>query len=88
LQKDRIGKADRERVKLAGRQLYDSLRRLIAERERWTEKEQAHAEVETLILDQTFLRLRTPPFSDNDKQAAVKRIYAHVWQQSASDAFT
>jgi len=87
LQKDRISKAARERVKLASRDLYDSLRKLLAQRERWTEKEQTQAEVETLILDQLFTTLPTPPFTDDDKQAAATLVYQHVWQQSASGLF-
>ena len=63
LQKDNITKADREKVKLASRSLLDALRKLIAERERWTEKEQTQAEVEVLILDSLFEALPTPPFT-------------------------
>lgn len=87
LEKDRISKTDRERVKLASRELYDSLRRLITARERWTEKEQTQAEVETLILDHLFTALPSPAFTDADKQLAAKQIYDLVWQQSASGSF-
>ena len=87
LQKDTISKVDREKVKLASRGLYYSLHRLIAERERWIEKEQTQAEVETLILDQIFLSLPDPPFTDADKQATAKQVYDFIWQQSASGAF-
>ena len=87
LQKDNISKADREKVKLASRSLYDALRKLIAERERWTEKEQTQAEVEVLILDSLFDALPTPPFSVEDKESAAKLVYQHVWQQSASGNF-
>ncbi len=87
LQKERISKADRERVKLASRGLYSSLKKLLARRERWTEKEQTQAEVETLILDHLFTMLPTPPFTDADKQAAAKQVYQLVWQQSVSGNF-
>jgi type I restriction enzyme R subunit len=87
LQKDRISKADRERLKLASRQLYDSLRKLIAQREQWTEKEQTQAEVETLILDRVFQDLPTPPYTEAEKQAAAKQVYQFIWQQSASGVF-
>ncbi len=87
LQKDNITKVDREKVKLASRGLLDALRKLIAERERWTEKEQTQAEVEVLILDNLFAALPTPPFSVEEKELAAKKVYQHVWQQSASGYF-
>jgi len=86
LQKENISKADREKVKLASQGLLDSLRKLIAQRERWTEKEQTQAEVEVLILDSLVTGLPTPPFTPEEKELAAKRVYRHVWQQSAADA--
>jgi type I restriction enzyme R subunit len=87
LQKENINKTDREKVKLASRGLLDSLRKLIAQRERWTEKEQTQAEVEVLILDNLLEALPTPPFTEDEKKAMAKRVYQHVWQQSASGCF-
>lgn len=87
LQKENITKTDRERVKLASRSLYAALCNLIEERERWTEKEQTQAEVEVLILDSLFASLPTPPFSLEEKETAAKRVYQHVWQQSAAGNF-
>jgi type I restriction enzyme R subunit len=87
LQKDRISKADRERLKLVSRQLYDSLRELIARREQWTKKEETQAEVETLILDHLFHTLPTPPYTAAEKQAAAKQVYQFVWQQSSGGTF-
>jgi len=84
LQKENISKADREKVKLASQGLLDSLRKLIAQRERWTEREQTQAEVEVLILDSLYTALPTPPFTEAEKEAAAKRIYQHVWQQSTA----
>jgi type I restriction enzyme R subunit len=84
LQRENLAKTERERVKLASRGLLDSLRKLVAQRQRWTEKEETRAEVEVLILDSLTTMLPTPPFTDGDKEAAAKRIYQHVWQQSAS----
>ena len=86
LQKENISTADREKVKLASQGLLDSLRKLIAQRERWTEKEQTQAEVEVLILDSLVTGLPTPPFTQEEKTLAAKRIYRHVWQQSAAGA--
>ena len=87
LQKERITKADRERVKLASRGLLDALTKLIARRERWTEKEQTQAEVETLILDHVYSALPNPPVTDDDIADVSKQVYRHVWQQSASGQF-
>ncbi len=87
LLKDNISKADRERVKLASQSLLDSVTRLIAPLDRWTEKEQTQAEVEVFVLDHLFQVLPTPPFSDHDKQVAAKKVYQHIWQQSASGLF-
>jgi type I restriction enzyme R subunit len=84
LKKDNLSKADRERVKLASRSLLESVRKLIAPLERWTEKEQTQAEVEVSILDHVFEELPTPPFTADEKQLVAKRVYQHIWQQSAA----
>jgi type I restriction enzyme R subunit len=86
LKKD-IAKTDREKLKLASRSLLEALITLIGKRERWTEKEQTQAEVETLILDHVYTVLPDPPFSDDDKQAVAKQVYEHVWNQSTSGHF-
>jgi type I restriction enzyme R subunit len=87
LKKDKLGKAEREKVKHASQALLASLRELLAPLERWTEKEQTQAEVETFILDNIYMYLPSPPFSDEDKQEAANMVYQHVWQQSVSGAF-
>ncbi|MGH9674055.1 MAG: type I restriction enzyme endonuclease domain-containing protein [Bryobacteraceae bacterium] len=78
LKKDNLSKTDRERVKLASQTLFDSVRRLIASLERWTEKEQTQAEVETFILDYVFQELPTPPFSDDEKQTIAKLLVKRI----------
>ena len=87
LKKEKLGKAEREKVKQASRALLASLRDLLAPLERWTEKEQTQAEVETFILDNLYMHLPSPPFSEEDKQEAANTVYQHVWQQSVSGAF-
>jgi type I restriction enzyme R subunit len=79
--------ADGERVKLTSQSLLDSVRKLIAPLERWTEREQtqAEAEVEVFILDFCFQVLPTPPSTDDEKQAIAKLAYRHIWQQSIGD---
>jgi type I restriction enzyme R subunit len=84
LTKDSISKADRERVKQASRTLLESVQELIAPLERWTDKEQTQAEVETFILDHVFLNLPSPPFTEAEKQEVAKRVYQHIWQQSVA----
>ena len=88
LQKENMARTEREKVKQASQGLHDALRKLIAQRERWTEKEETKAEVEVLILDSVFSALPTPPFSTEEKESAAKRIYQHIWQQSASGNFS
>ncbi|MDR3483927.1 MAG: type I restriction endonuclease subunit R [Bradyrhizobium sp.] len=88
LKKDNLTKAERERVKLASQSLLDSVRKLIAPLQRWTEKEQTQAEVETFILDYVFQELPTPPFTDDEKQTIAKLAYDHVWQQSVGGGFS
>jgi type I restriction enzyme R subunit len=50
LKKDNLAKTELERVKLASKSLLASLRGLIAPLERWTEKDQTQAEVETFTM--------------------------------------
>jgi type I restriction enzyme R subunit len=87
LKKENLSKSDRERVKLASQSLLDSVRKLIAPLQRWTEKEQTQAEVEVFILDHVFQVLPTPPFTDDEKQAIAKLAYQHIWQQSVGASF-
>jgi type I restriction enzyme R subunit len=84
LQKDSLSKADRERLKEASKGLLKSLRELIATLEQWTQKEQTQAEVQVFILDHLFEVLPSPPFTVEDTEQAARKIYSHVWQQSAS----
>lgn len=87
LQKDNLAKTERERVKRASRGLLDALQRLIAQRERWTEKEETKAEVEVLIRDELFTVLPTPPFTEDEKVEMAQRVYQHIWRQSTSGIF-
>lgn len=87
LKKVPLGKSEREMVKLASRTLLESVRKLIAPLERWTEKEQTQAEVQVVILDHLFRVLPTPPFSDVDKQSAAQEVYQYVWAQSNAGIF-
>ncbi len=61
------------------------MKALVAPLERWTDKEQTQAEVQTLILDQLFEALPSPPYTDDDKQTIADRIYQHIWQQTINN---
>ena len=87
LQKDNLGKAERERVKQASRELLASIKARIAELDRFWEKEQTKADVEVFILDEVFASLATPPFTTDEKTTVAAEIYAHVWQQAISGGF-
>jgi type I restriction enzyme, R subunit len=87
LQKEDLGKAERERVKQASRDLLASLQDLLSGLDRFWEKEQTKANVEVFILDRLFEVLPTPPFTAEEKKQAADRVYQHVWQQSASGVF-
>ena len=87
LNKERLSKTQRERIKQASKSLIKSIRTLIAPLEHWTEKEQTQAEVEVFILDHVYDVLPTPPYSDEDKDVIAKQVYQHVWEQSASGGF-
>lgn len=84
LRDSNLTKTDRERVKQASQQLFASLKALLAPLDRWWEKTQTQAEVQTFILDNLFLNLPNPPFNDGQKQEAANRVYQHIWRQSAS----
>jgi len=87
LKKENLSKGEREKLKLASRSLLEELQRLIAPLDKWTQKEQTQAEVEVFILDHVFQALPTPPFTPEEKEAAAKRAYRHIWQQSTSGLF-
>jgi len=87
LKKENLSKADRERLKVASKELLAALEELVAALDQWTQKEQTQAEVEVFILDHVSRLLPSPPFSDEEKDAAAQRAYQHVWQRSASGLF-
>ena len=87
LKKEDLGKAERERVKQASRDLLDSIKVRLAELDHFWEKEQTKAEVKVFILDQVYASLPTPPFTNEEKGAVADEVYAHVWQQAVNDQF-
>jgi type I restriction enzyme, R subunit len=79
-----LTKADRKRIKQASRELLAGILKVIAPLDRWTEKEQTQAEVETFILDHVYQALPDPPYSISDKKQVALQVYQHIWQKSVS----
>ena len=88
LRKEHLGKAERERLKQASRDLLQALQNLLAPLDQWTQKAQTQAEVEVFILDHLYPLLPSPLFSDADKTETAKKVYSYIWQQSASGLLT
>ncbi len=86
LLRDDLSKPDRERIKQASCELLVGVLAAIAPLDRWTEKEQTRAEVETFILDHVFQTLPEPPYTTDDKQEVAATVYRHIWQQSVERA--
>ena len=84
LKKENLGKAERERIKQASRELMAAIQQRVAALDHFWEKEQTKADVEVFILDQVYSTLPSPPFSAEEKSAAAARVYAHVWQQAVN----
>ena len=82
LRRDDLSKTDRERIKQASRELLAGVLQVIAPLDRWTEKEQTQAEVQTFILDHVYQTLPEPPYTPDDKQQVAELVYRHIWQQS------
>lgn len=82
--KENISKADRERLKQASKSLLASLREVLRSMHKWTENTTTQAEVEVFIVDNLFQVLPRPPFTDEETEAAAKRVYDYVFQQSRS----
>jgi type I restriction enzyme R subunit len=84
LQKERLSKTERERLKEASRDLLQALQKLLTPLDRWTQKAQTQAEVEVFILDQIYSLLPSPPFSNADKEETARKVYSFIWQQGTS----
>ena len=76
--------AERERVKLASRQLLTAIEALVVTLDQWTAKPQTQAAVESLVNDNVFTLLPSPAFSEVEKAQLARKVYLHVFQRSAS----
>ena len=63
LRKGNLGRAERERVKQASRDLLATVKARLSELDRFWEKEQTKAEIKVVILDEIYAGLPTPPFT-------------------------
>lgn len=87
VKREDVSKADRERIKQSSRELLSALRELIASMDQWTQKTETQAQIEVFILDELWTKLPSPPFTEQDKAEAARKVYSYVWQQSASGWF-
>jgi type I restriction enzyme R subunit len=81
---EKIGKADREKLKQASRGLLASLEALLKPMQDWTQKSTTQAEVKVLIIDTLYRSLPQPPYTDDEIERASDSIYNFVWQKSSS----
>ncbi len=82
--KEKISKADRERLKQASKTLLSSLLEVLRRMEDWTQKTATQAQVRVFILDSLYRSLPRPPYNDADTEQIAARVYDYVWQRSAS----
>jgi len=85
LYKERISKADRERLKQASRGLLSSLENLLHPMPDWTKNSATQAEVKVFILDSLWRSLPRPPFTEEDTESVADRVYDHIWQRSSRE---
>jgi type I restriction enzyme R subunit len=85
LKKEGLTRAERERLKQASRDLLASIKAQLAQLDRFWEKEQTKGDVEAL--DRIFIELPTPPFTTDEKRAAAKSVFGHIWQQAMHGGF-
>ena len=83
--KEDITKTEREKVKQASRELLAALSHELGKMEDWTRKEQTKSEVKTFILDQLYLKLPMPPFTEEETQTAAEEVYNFIWQRSEQE---
>jgi type I restriction enzyme R subunit len=84
LQKDKISKTDREKLKQASKTLLTALQALLKNMPNWTQNETTRADVRICILDHVYVSLPRPPFTDQDAEQFTDRIYNYVWQRTTS----
>jgi type I restriction enzyme R subunit len=86
LRKETLSKTERETVKQASRDLLASIQSILADLDRFWEKEQTKGEVQTFILDAIYPNLPAPPYTEEEKELIAANVYAHAWRQAVSGA--
>jgi len=81
--REKISKADRERLKQASRSLLTSLRALLQPMPAWTQNSATQSEVKVFILDKLYETMPQPPFTEDDIEQASDKIYSFIWAKSA-----
>ena len=81
--KEKVSKADRERLKQASKSLLASLKALLQPMPDWTQKEATQAEVKVFILDDLYRSLPRPPFTEAETEEIAEQVYEYVWQRSS-----
>ncbi|MHB1375779.1 MAG: type I restriction endonuclease subunit R, partial [Thauera sp.] len=79
LYKEKISKADREKLKQASKELLASIQDAIRPMQNWTQNTATQAEVKVFILDTLWRSLPRPPFLDAETETLANRIYDYVW---------
>ena len=80
LQKENMGKQEREKVKQASKELLEKWESLTHQMYNWGEREQTRSAIEVEIRD--HLQLPNLPFTSEDMDAATSLVFDHVWQLS------
>jgi type I restriction enzyme R subunit len=81
--RENISKTDRELLKQASRNLLALLRERLRSIHDWTQKTATQAEVRVFILDNLWLSLPRPPFTEKETEEVAGRVYDYVWQKGA-----
>lgn len=84
LMKENITKVDRERLKQASRGLLASLSTILQTMSDWTQNSTTQAEVKVLIADSLWKSLPRPPFTDDEADVAIQRVFDHLLQRNLS----
>jgi type I restriction enzyme R subunit len=84
LYKERISKADREKLKQASRDLLASLREILRPMHDWLQNSATQAEVKVFVLNHLWQSLPRPPFTEEETESVANRVYDYLWQRTAS----
>ena len=87
MKKENLGKAERERVKQASRDLLESIKTRLSELDRFWEKEQTKADVEVFILRRGFRQPADASIHSGERKLVAANVYSHVWQQAVNGVY-